>query len=487
MKALALLVGFGLLLPQIAFSDVTAFLTEGGSSTDPVSATALYIGETRTFNLYLETASTPSARDACEAGAGDEICYWDLHLDLTDAVIDSFVPVEYVISANTLSGGFRANGGDPISGQLGSEKLGTIDVMGTSAGSMSLTASEYVDAGLVLQPVPDRQLLTFSQAPAVDGSGGNDNLEGHDYYDIMNGQGGDDQLEGKGGNDQLNGGAGSDTAIFSGSWSDYIVTGDGTSSTVSDQRSIDGDDSLSLIEYLQFLGGGTGETYGWDGFEWILVPEASLFLLQGVALLTLFSLARMRRRYMQTFAIAAIASFMFAGTAVAEYQWVSGSLSGGGYVASQPGDRLSGSIGQGFVGFTYTTDKVVAAGFWNLVVGPLALDPDGDNIHLFVDNCPYASNPSQTASTDEPTIGTACLCGDINDDGTVDSIDLVSFRSFLADRLGFPINEEKCTVIEQETRCNILDAAVIDRSLEPGDYPPYVSQACRAAKPASGE
>jgi Ca2+-binding RTX toxin-like protein len=67
----------------------------------------------------------------------------------------------------------------------------------------------------------------------------------------------DDTLKGGAGNDTLDGGAGTDIAQFSGNMSDYNITYDGTSYTVTDMRSgsPDGIDVLSNIERAEFANG----------------------------------------------------------------------------------------------------------------------------------------------------------------------------------------------------------------------------------------
>jgi Ca2+-binding RTX toxin-like protein len=68
----------------------------------------------------------------------------------------------------------------------------------------------------------------------------------------LNGTAGDDNLAGSGQSDAINGGTGSDTAIFSGNRSSYTLQVVGNTIVIS---GLDGTDTLSAIERLQFAGG----------------------------------------------------------------------------------------------------------------------------------------------------------------------------------------------------------------------------------------
>jgi hypothetical protein len=70
--------------------------------------------------------------------------------------------------------------------------------------------------------------------------------------DTLNGSSGNDRLMGFGGNDTINGGSGYDTAVYRGNLSDYTITKANGQVTVTDLRGIDGSDTLSNIEALQF-------------------------------------------------------------------------------------------------------------------------------------------------------------------------------------------------------------------------------------------
>jgi hypothetical protein len=93
----------------------------------------------------------------------------------------------------------------------------------------------------------------------IDGGAADDQLQGLAGNDTLRGHGGADLLAGGPGNDALSGGSGIDTAVFSGRFADYSLSGSiaaGCSLTVTDANgSVGGDDGtdvLTGIERLQF-------------------------------------------------------------------------------------------------------------------------------------------------------------------------------------------------------------------------------------------
>ncbi|MCR5879491.1 calcium-binding protein [Phenylobacterium sp. J367] len=98
-------------------------------------------------------------------------------------------------------------------------------------------------------------------ADTIRGGGDDDTLNGEDGDDSLQGNGGPDILDGGAGNDTLEGGLGNDTAVFSGNSTDYTITVNGGTLTVTDLRSgsPDGTDTLTGIETLQFDDGAWGQ------------------------------------------------------------------------------------------------------------------------------------------------------------------------------------------------------------------------------------
>jgi hypothetical protein len=105
-----------------------------------------------------------------------------------------------------------------------------------------------------------------------------------------------------------------------------------------------------------------------------------------------------------------------------------------------------------------------------------------DGISDLSDNCPFKNNPSQTPSIDDPTIGLACLCGDVNDDGTrmdaaaQDSRDVQELLAGVGSPLAAP---DKCQVSPADA-CDLVTAAILARAA--GGLLPSPQQACPAAR-----
>jgi Ca2+-binding RTX toxin-like protein len=95
----------------------------------------------------------------------------------------------------------------------------------------------------------------FGGANVLHGGAGDDTLIGGDSEDTLFGGTGDDTLEGRGDFDTLDGGEGSDTAVYAGTFSDYLIQsgGDGFFE-VEDLVGDEDTDELINIEVLQFNG-----------------------------------------------------------------------------------------------------------------------------------------------------------------------------------------------------------------------------------------
>jgi Ca2+-binding RTX toxin-like protein len=93
----------------------------------------------------------------------------------------------------------------------------------------------------------------------ITGLGGNDYLDGQGADDVLNGGDGDDVLIGGDGDDTIEGGAGgNDTAVYRGNLSEYTVTYDSASQTITlaDQYAgRDGTDVVHGVEMFAFADG----------------------------------------------------------------------------------------------------------------------------------------------------------------------------------------------------------------------------------------
>ena len=123
------------------------------------------------------------------------------------------------------------------------------------------------------------EFLTLSGAKAKEGIGNNLNnllqeiaggktnntFLGNEGNDTINAEGGNDTLEGGDGDDELNGGVGEDVAVFSGDYSDYLITINHDVESVAQLQVeykntentgiLDGLDILNDIEILEFADG----------------------------------------------------------------------------------------------------------------------------------------------------------------------------------------------------------------------------------------
>jgi hypothetical protein len=116
-------------------------------------------------------------------------------------------------------------------------------------------------------------------------------------------------------------------------------------------------------------------------------------------------------------------------------------------------------------------------------------DPDTDGWPELIDICPFFPNSAQedhgAIASDPPDgIGDACQCGDVNDDGIVNNLDVLTFRNSLADpvQMSLPLaGERKCTVIGEARDCDVLDVTVIRRTVEGPKLAPGIAPVCQAA------
>src|SRR5262245_11459895 len=130
MWVVGLLVAGAWLLASPSSAAISVF--QDPNNTGPSGAGAAQVplgGAAVSLNIwYLQTgAATSGAGTVCSTGTGDEVCGWDIYIAGSGGVIlQSFTPnpgsdIVANISGNVL----RANGGDPIAGEIGPHRLGT--------------------------------------------------------------------------------------------------------------------------------------------------------------------------------------------------------------------------------------------------------------------------------------------------------------------------------------------------------------------------
>ena len=147
-------------------------------------ATITVGGGNTTLNLFYQGGSNASAAStACLSGTGDEVCGWDIYVSTSspNIVLQSFTPdagagsdIVAGINGNVL----RANGGNPISGELGVHRIGTLVVSATAAGSVTVSGNLYVTAALTAANVTTGTTLATAVAGVdTDGDGVPDNID----------------------------------------------------------------------------------------------------------------------------------------------------------------------------------------------------------------------------------------------------------------------------------------------------------------------
>lgn len=108
-------------------------------------------------------------------------------------------------------------------------------------------------------------------------------------------------------------------------------------------------------------------------------------------------------------------------------------------------------------------------------------DSDGDGVFDDLDNCPFQPNSPQRPSLDDPAIGAACLCGDLDGDGTLQASDELVLRRFLSGVIPVLPNPRKCSVTGGPADCDMADVAVMGRAV--AGLSPGPAQVCAAALP----
>ena len=141
-------------------------------------------GSSLDLNLWIEHGTVLSEPNvACSGtGPGDEFCGWDVQVVADgDVTLDAFVPepgtdVVFSLSSDEL----RGNGGDPLLGQVGAHRYGTLTVSATGSGTVEVIGNLFVTQALETGPVPDNVLALGDACAAAGGDVDNDSICGDD-------------------------------------------------------------------------------------------------------------------------------------------------------------------------------------------------------------------------------------------------------------------------------------------------------------------
>ncbi len=142
------------------------FQDSTNTGTDPNGP--VVISGSTALNLFIHqdgVAADPNLACSGTAGAGAEFCGWDLHIVSSGVTLDSFVPESGTdIVFNLTSGEFRGNGGDPLVGQVGTHRIGTLTVSpaagGGAVGTVDVVGNLWVTGVLQTASLPSNALGT---------------------------------------------------------------------------------------------------------------------------------------------------------------------------------------------------------------------------------------------------------------------------------------------------------------------------------------
>jgi hypothetical protein len=170
--ATALLVGRAFAAPPTIFHSPNNDGISGGSPG------VIEPGTSQMVHLYLQGGvNATSIGEACNDGNGEEVCGFDLLLEAQGGPsFSNFVPVGDTVWALDPSS-LRFNGGNFVSGTLGTVKLGDLIVNAQLGDSIDFAEGQTADAALglvdltpstlLIVPEPSRHLLLFSGLTAL--------------------------------------------------------------------------------------------------------------------------------------------------------------------------------------------------------------------------------------------------------------------------------------------------------------------------------
>jgi len=172
----ACLVAAALLVePAFAFAATQVYHSPADDGAPAVGPPVVFEGGVRSVFLYIDGGSVPSQTgQACDEGAGDEICGYELHLTgLNGLTLAGFAPDPAADLVQNLGAGeLKLNGLDGVSPSPGPKRIGELLVNATSGGAVELTSGEVVGADLageqlaattiVSVPEPGRLMLLGS-------------------------------------------------------------------------------------------------------------------------------------------------------------------------------------------------------------------------------------------------------------------------------------------------------------------------------------
>jgi len=186
----ALIVCFVLVLllgpsPSGAF---VVFQDPGDTGSNPGTPESLPTdGSPVDLNLWIQHGTLLSEPNvACSGtGPGDEFCGWDVRVVVDSVVAGDVTLVAFVPEPGTdvvfslTSAELRGNGGNPLLGQVGAHRYGTLTVSATGSGTVEVLGNLFVTAALETGPVPNNVLALGDACASAGGDVDNDNICGN--------------------------------------------------------------------------------------------------------------------------------------------------------------------------------------------------------------------------------------------------------------------------------------------------------------------
>jgi hypothetical protein len=152
------------LLSSVAHSAPHGYHSPADDGQNP-GLVAIAPGQQSLYLYLFDGASPSSAGTACVSGSGDEICGWSIHVQLTGpSTIVNFVPETGVVFS--FSGTeFRANGLNsmPAASAPVPLRVGELIVNLADTGAVEVLSSESVNASLLLESVPQGDLVLLPE------------------------------------------------------------------------------------------------------------------------------------------------------------------------------------------------------------------------------------------------------------------------------------------------------------------------------------
>lgn len=136
-----------------AAADLYHSPNDDGVAGEPVRVPA--DGRRVTLNLYLDGGVAESApEDKCNGvGTGDEICAWDLVLAASGGLRIEAFRTEADVVFHLADDALRANGLDPYAPLAAPKRVGQLDIVAETPGSLSVTGNAAIRSSFVSEPI----------------------------------------------------------------------------------------------------------------------------------------------------------------------------------------------------------------------------------------------------------------------------------------------------------------------------------------------